>query len=487
MGERLRKIQNFDSFDLKEINEEMLLSINSRLKEVGYGEKEIFNLLDISDFHELSFPYLPIYIYRYLQGETPLNTAVKLFMLGYDVTLIELEELFSENQINFLLNLGILHNVFGKYISTVNIFPCLGMLFFTDHLFNKKPEYGNVYYLGQDSYTLARGMLKEPVESTLDLCTGSGVQGILASRFSKKVTGVDINPRAVNFARFNAVLNNVTNVEFKLGDLYKPVGNKKFDMILANPPFVPSPLNNILYRDGSKTGENIVKRIVENLPRFLNENGICQISTLLVFADEDYNKKLSKWLESRNFTVLSLFFNKFDVLRYVFNHLEFPENYHTYRDSLLKWYDNYKEMNIDTLADGLITFKKTGTSGFELIKARLLNHDFSNFIDNCFKYRADDSKLEDYKKIRLSENFEALHIYENSEKPDSYSIHYSPNSLFEERQIDETAKEIIHYLKNDAGKWFLIESLLKEINLDNINNIKNSILKLASYSIVKLC
>ncbi|MFP4498852.1 MAG: hypothetical protein ACLFQV_11625, partial [Vulcanimicrobiota bacterium] len=198
MGERLRKIQNFDSFDLKEINEEMLLSINSRLKEVGYGEKEIFNLLDISDFHELSFPYLPIYIYRYLQGETPLNTAVKLFMLGYDVTLIELEELFSENQINFLLNLGILHNVFGKYISTVNIFPCLGMLFFTDHLFNKKPEYGNVYYLGQDSYTLARGMLKEPVESTLDLCTGSGVQGILASRFSKKVTGVDINPRAVN-------------------------------------------------------------------------------------------------------------------------------------------------------------------------------------------------------------------------------------------------------------------------------------------------
>ena len=95
----------------------------------------------------------------------------------------------------------------------------------------------------------------------LDLCTGSGVQGIAFARLmalrgaSAAVTCADINPRAARFARFNAALNGLDaetagdcGVEVRLGDLYAAVASPApedadapFDVVLANPPFVPVP------------------------------------------------------------------------------------------------------------------------------------------------------------------------------------------------------------------------------------------------------
>jgi methylase of polypeptide subunit release factors len=148
-------------------------------------------------------------------------------------------------------------------------------------------------------------------ERVLDLCTGSGVQGIAMARLSEllggraEVTCVDINPRAVRFARFNAALNEMpamngegeegeegeeggalSRVKVRLGDLYAAVkrgvgdtkgpqqeeDETKFDVILANPPFVPVPgsLNREvkrydLFADGGEGGEDVLANIVKGL------------------------------------------------------------------------------------------------------------------------------------------------------------------------------------------------------------------------------
>ena len=86
-----------------------------------------------------------------------------------------------------------------------------------------------------------------------------GDSGIGASRYSRDIVAVDLNPRAVRFARFNAQMNGIVNYEVRLGSLYEAVKNEEFDCILAN---LPSPEESLKFRDGGASGENILMAIV---------------------------------------------------------------------------------------------------------------------------------------------------------------------------------------------------------------------------------
>src|SRR6266508_4516453 len=72
------------------------------------------------------------------------------------------------------------------------------------------------------SASLAALLVRRRVRSTLDVGTGCGVLALMTARHSERVVGVDTNPRALNFARFNAALNDVHNVEFREGSLFDP-------------------------------------------------------------------------------------------------------------------------------------------------------------------------------------------------------------------------------------------------------------------------
>jgi release factor glutamine methyltransferase len=77
-----------------------------------------------------------------------------------------------------------------------------------------------------------------PETSVLDLGTGSGLSAIVAAQYARCVTATDINPEAVRCARINAWLNQVAErVEILEGDLFAPLGDRRFDVIAFNPPF----------------------------------------------------------------------------------------------------------------------------------------------------------------------------------------------------------------------------------------------------------
>ena len=84
------------------------------------------------------------------------------------------------------------------------------------------------------SRDLARG------RRALDVFTGSGVLAVAAGLAgARSVTAVDISRRAALCARANGRLNG-TRVRALHGDLFEPVAGEHFDLVTANPPYVPS-------------------------------------------------------------------------------------------------------------------------------------------------------------------------------------------------------------------------------------------------------
>ena len=71
-----------------------------------------------------------------------------------------------------------------------------------------------------------------------DLGCGSGIGAILAARRGARVVAVDVNPHAVEAAINNAARNGMSGrVEVRQGDLFDPVGEDRFDVVLFNPPY----------------------------------------------------------------------------------------------------------------------------------------------------------------------------------------------------------------------------------------------------------
>jgi release factor glutamine methyltransferase len=95
-----------------------------------------------------------------------------------------------------------------------------------------------------DSWMLTESLREPPPREgaeALDLCSGSGVVAIAAARLGARATAVDVSRRAVLNVRLNACLNGVADrVRVVRGDLFSPLGDRTFDVIAANPPYVPS-------------------------------------------------------------------------------------------------------------------------------------------------------------------------------------------------------------------------------------------------------
>ncbi|MDP9027217.1 MAG: class I SAM-dependent methyltransferase [Actinomycetota bacterium] len=230
---------------------------------------------------------------RALAGDTgPRATLANLFMLGMPVAVSAAEDALPGITLSGARELGLCEVRGDSVVALVDLRPydfldtqgagswwiasdlgelATGRALRTDHVLG----------VGGASLTLSGLLLPDPVGSVLDLGTGCGIQALHASRWAARVVATDISARALEFARLNAALNGIGNIEFRLGSLFEPVAGERFDRIVSNPPFVITPRTSGVpayeYRDGGMVGDALVHEVVIGAREHLTAGGIAQL------------------------------------------------------------------------------------------------------------------------------------------------------------------------------------------------------------------
>ncbi len=166
---------------------------------------------------------------------------------------------------------------------------------------------------------LVRLILKEDLDGKeiLDIGTGSGCIAISLAKYlpNAKVTALDISSDSLRVAKQNAKLNNV-DIHFINADIFKYKSDKKYDVIVSNPPYVTQSEQELMK-------SNVVK---------YEPKGALFVS--------DYNPLLY-YRTILNFSKLSL--NKNGII-----YFEINENY---KDEIIELVHNYGYSNIDCKLD----------------------------------------------------------------------------------------------------------------------------------------
>ncbi len=321
--------------------------------------------LGLRDITDLAWRSLPIYRDERLTERDPLALAIDLFLLQGAVAADEAERLLPIPSREVLLRTKLLEiDEAGAIRARASLFPLGERLILADHAWPELPypgyakvPYDHVMAIGLDSRHLARATIRRPVHSALDLCTGSGVHALLASAHAQRVLAVDINPRAIGCTRFNASALGAANLQAIEGDLFDPVGDERFDLITANPPFVPSPVKALGFRDGGASGEDIQKRIVAGLPHHLAPGGMAQLVTELGERErEPLTARLREWLGGAPMDIYVLRVASHTAAQYAVGHAS-GGDYGSFLDSARAWAGNLRAQGYARVIPVLIAFQ----------------------------------------------------------------------------------------------------------------------------------
>lgn len=138
----------------------------------------------------------------------PVDWLIRLFLLGDPIASGQLDAFLGARSRTVLVAAGLLREREGEVIAEVMLLPFEDLLLACDWPWRELPD--RVIVPDPSSALTAEHVAPlpgEPAGTALDVGTGCGIIALVAARHFARVTGVDISPRAVAFARFNAALN----------------------------------------------------------------------------------------------------------------------------------------------------------------------------------------------------------------------------------------------------------------------------------------
>ncbi len=163
----------------------------------------------------------------------------------------------------------------------------------------------------------APSLIDDPtaIENVLELCTGSACLAILASRRfpNARIEAVDISKDALEVAARNIADYGVGDrIILHRGDLFAPVAGHRYDLIIANPPYVDAAgMANLpqeclaepkIAFDGGADGLDVVRRILERGAQHLTPEGglLCEVGRCRPTLEAAYPETEFLWLDTED-------------------------------------------------------------------------------------------------------------------------------------------------------------------------------------------
>lgn len=280
--------------------------LRTALQELDYGEAAICRRTGIVAIHDFQTIREGRTQGCELQG--PLDVLIRLLMDGETVEDRVMRPMLPMEVLEPLRSLGVIAAGAARpeaWHATAFLYPVGPLYIASDRTVPvdseaPQPLPGDVVYAAITTNTqrFLATLPATPCARLLDLCSGTGIAALAAaSRYARHAWACDITARSAHFAEFNRRLNGLENVTTACGDLYDAIGDATFDRIVAHPPYIPADKQGLYFRDGGHDGEQILKRIVEGLPKHLSPGGRFYALTFATDREgETIAQRVRRWL-----------------------------------------------------------------------------------------------------------------------------------------------------------------------------------------------
>lgn len=156
---------------------------------------------------------------------------------------------------------------------------------------------------------------RHPVKRVVDVCTGSGCLAVLlAHQFrGAKVDAIDLSPDALAVAKFNVAMHHLAKrVKLHHSDVFDAVPQAKYDLILSNPPYVPTrELRGLpeeftkeprMALDGGRDGLDIIRKLLRQARERLQKHGlvVLEVGGLRAAMDRAFPELDLHWLHTED-------------------------------------------------------------------------------------------------------------------------------------------------------------------------------------------
>lgn len=227
--------------------------------------------------------------------------------------------------------------------------------------------------VGAASLSLLQFCPTTPVDSVLDLGTGSGVQVLGQAGSARQITGTDISARALALA--DATVRGAgieDDVRLLAGAWFEPVAGEKFERIVANPPFVVGSQNiTHTYRDSGLELDGASELVISQVPEYLAPGGAAYLLASWVHqGDIPWQHRVASWLPSHGVAAWVLQRDFADPAHYVSTWLRdeaIDPRSHEASERFSHWLQHFVDHNVSAIGFGYVAIQDIGDQPSEIV------------------------------------------------------------------------------------------------------------------------
>lgn len=251
--------------------------------------------------------------------------ALRMFVMADPVTADEAREVLGpERPVDRMLDVGLLREAEEGGLVCAFSTDLVRIGGYDRFILSDELTQGGDAVMGPSEATLVLSGFarpRAPTAKALDLGCGAGTLALAVSPYCDRVVATDVNPRAIALTQINAWMNGIVNLDLRSGDLFAPVPDESFDLIVSQPPYVPRPreLRPAAYLFGGPRGDEMPLRLLRQVAGHLAPGGFSIVVAAWPVVDGDM-PLLRKLREAagpaRNLSMLLLFDEATDVAEY---------------------------------------------------------------------------------------------------------------------------------------------------------------------------